>query len=277
MYFTRTVAWAVVALALGRLFVLLIWDSRPGFAKKAQAAFAAQLEWNSKPFLLLLRMSLPLGVIALLNSLNSNIPRYFVEAHCGRAELGIFSAIASLVSAGSLVVSAFGQAIFLPVAKACAAFDRARYRGFVVQAVALGAILGGSAIAVASLLGRDLLARIFRPEYGQRADIFVRLMIAGTIMFIACGMGYVMTAARSLNPQIPLLLATALTTTAASAWWIPRQGLQGAADAAIVAALVQLAGSGVVLLRIDRQLQEKAKPAAALRVAVAGKCQSVEV
>ena len=269
MFFTRTVAWAVIALALGRLFILMVWDARLDFARKAQAAFTSRLEWNSGHFGLLLRMSLPLGVIALLNSLNSNIPRYFVEAHGGNTELGIFSAIASLLSAGSLVVSAFGQAIFLPVAKACGDFDRGRYRAFVVQTVALGGILGGAATVVVSLLGREILAHIFRPEYGERADIFVRLMIAGTIMFIACGLGYVMTAARSLNPQIPLLLATAVATAAASAWWVPRHGLEGAANAAIASALVQLAGSGVVLLRIDRQLQED-------RVSAAQEYESVE-
>src|SRR5206468_11167275 len=115
MFFTRSVVWAVVGLAVGRLLVLLTWDARLGFAGSQANARAVRLNWNSHDMLRLLRMALPLGIISMLSSLNSSVPRYFVEAHSGSAELGIFSAIASLISAGSLVVSAFGQSIFLPV------------------------------------------------------------------------------------------------------------------------------------------------------------------
>src|SRR5207253_1922078 len=105
------------------------------------------------------------------------------------------------------------------------------------------------------LFGRQILELVFRPEYGERADIFVRLMVAATILFIACGMGYVMTAARSLQPQVPLLLGSVLAATAVSARSIPTRGLLGAADAVLAAAFVQLIGSGMILLRIDRRLE----------------------
>jgi O-antigen/teichoic acid export membrane protein len=258
MYLTRNIVWAVIGLALGRLLVLLFWDSRLDFAKVESSGFTARLEWNSGEMLTLLRMALPLGVISMLISLNSSIPRYFVEVHAGSAELGIFSAIASLLSAGNLVVSAFGQSIFLPVARACEARDRAKYRGYVVLAAALGGSLGGVAILAAVLFGGGILTHLFRPEYGERPDILVRLMIAGTIMFIGSGLGYVITAARSLRPQIPVLLAAAIAAAATSVWSIPRHGLSGAADAALASALVQLMGTGAILLKIDRHLQRSA-------------------
>ena len=255
MYITHSIAWAVIGLAFGRLLVLLVWDSRLDFAKLERSGLTVRLEWNSGEMLALLRMALPLGVISMLISLNLSIPRYFVEVHSGSAELGIFSAIASLLTAGNLVASAFGQSIFLPVARACAALDRAKYRGYLVMAAALGGTLGGLAILAAVLFGRGILTRLFRSEYGERPDILVRLMIAGTIMFIASGLGYVITAARSLRPQIPMLLAAAVAAAATSAWLIPRHGLSGAADAALAAALVQLIGTSVILLKIDRRLQ----------------------
>jgi O-antigen/teichoic acid export membrane protein len=259
MYATGSVLWAVLALALGRLAVLLAWDSRLGFAKKSfvskQGGDAGlRLRWENGAMLRLLRLSIPLGVLSMLNSLTMTVPRYFLEAHRGSAELGIFSAIASLVTAGSLVVSAFGQSIFLPVARACATRDRSKFRGFVLQAVGLGGLLGGAAILVSALFGRQILTALFRPEYGEHADILVLVMAAGGVMFVGCGLGYVMTAARSLTAQIPLLLASVLAAAATSAWLIPGAGLRGAADALLVAAVVQLAGSAMVLRRIDRRL-----------------------
>ena len=264
MYLTRSVVWAVGGLLLGRLLVLLMWDSRLGFARVQKEPPSTHLEWNTGEMLKLLRMALPLGIISMLVALNTSIPRYFVEGRLGSAELGIFSALASLVSAGSLVVAAFGQSIFLPVARACAALDRAKFRSYVGLAAGLGGALGGAAVVVSVLFGRDILTDLFRPEYGGRADILVRLMIAGTVTFIASGLGYVLTAARSLRPQIPLLVVTALAGAGISAWSISRHGLSGAADAVLVSALVQLVGTGVLILRIDRQLQRDAQVTACL-------------
>jgi len=256
MYMTRSVAWAVAGLALGRLLILVSFDARLGFLESAGGARPTHLwKWNAGNMGRLLRTALPLGVISLLVALNSNVPRYFVEAYAGTADLGIFSAIFSLLTAGNLVVGAFGQSVFLPVATACANFDRVQYRAFVAQAVALGGVLGAGGILAATFFGRFILTNLFRPEYGARADIFVWLTVAGTIAFVASGLGYVMTAARSLKPQIPLLAATVLAAAAASVWLIPGHGLHGAAMAALITALVQLVGTAVILIRIDRQLR----------------------
>jgi O-antigen/teichoic acid export membrane protein len=248
MYLSGSVLWAVAGLALGRILVLLVWDSRRAFSARP-----AHFAWNFSGSPALLRTALPLGLISMLIALNSSIPRYFLAMHSGSAELGIFSAIASLLSAGTLVVAAFGQSIFLPVARACAAFDRAKFRGYAGLAVLLGCALGGSAVLLVALFGRTILTHLFRPEYGDHADIFVRLMIAGSITFVASGLGYVVTAARSLRPQIPALIASTLAATATSAWSIPHHGLRGAADAALATSLVQLTGTIVILLGIDRR------------------------
>jgi O-antigen/teichoic acid export membrane protein len=253
LYVTRNVAWGVLGLALGRLFILLIWDSRLRYTTNATDGLMSRLEWNSADMLRLLRMALPLGVISMLLALSGNIPRYFIEAQLGTTDLGIYAAIASLLTAGTMVVSAFGQSIMVPAAKACAGGDRAKYRGFVIHTVALSTVLGVGAVLAAGLFGRYLLIHLFRAEYAEHADVFVWLMSASTILFVTAGLGYVMTAARALKPQVPLLLAKCLATAAASAWFIPKHGLRGAAEAILVAALVQLIGSCVILLRIDRR------------------------
>jgi O-antigen/teichoic acid export membrane protein len=255
MYWTRNVAWAVVGMIAGRLVVLVMWDSRLGLASAEAQDDTARLHWSFHKMWSLLRVAMPLGLISMLLSLNSNIPRYFLEAHGGTIALGIYAAIASLLTTGNLVVSAYGQSIFTPVVRACADFDAARYRNCAVLAGMFGAILGGGAVLTSVLYGREILTHLFRREYGDHADILVRLMIAGTVCFVANGLGFVITAARSLRPQIPLLAVTLLTTAVVSAWAVPRYGLAGAADATLAGALVQLAGTTVILLGVYRRLQ----------------------
>jgi O-antigen/teichoic acid export membrane protein len=255
MYSTRSIVWALAALLLGRLFVLFSWDAR-----RVKFELGISPRGNSDWMLPLFRTALPLGVISMLVSLNANITRYFVEGHRGSTELGMYSAVASLLSAGTLVVSAYGQALFLPVARACVSADRAEFRKFALLTVVLGALLGASAVVISMLFGPAILTHLFRPEYARYASVLVRLTIAGTIAFIASGLGFVMTAARSLRPQVPLLVTVGVATAASSAFLIPRYGLMGAADASLLAAVVQFIGTGIILLRVDRRL---AKPPAA--------------
>jgi len=251
MYFTRNVVWALAALLLGRLLVLFAWDA--SFEPvKSELTISPRL--NRDWMLPLFRLALPLGVISMLVSLNANITRYFVEGHRGSAELGMYSAVASLLSAGTLVVSAYGQALFLPVARACVGADRAEFRKFAGLTVVLGALLGAGAVAISMFFGSAILTHLFRPEYARYAGVLVRLMIAGTMAFIASGLGFVMTAARSLRPQVPLLVTVGVATAASSAWLIPKFGLMGAADASLLAAIVQLIGTGIILFRVDRRL-----------------------
>ena len=257
MYATHNIAWAIAGLALGRLVVVLFWDSRP---MASETTSWTGLEWNPRELLQLLRTVLPLGIISMLVALNTNIPWYFVEAYHGRSELGIFSALVSLMSVGGLVVAAFGQSIFRPVAQAVLEGDRLRYRSFVWQSTLLALALGCAGVAVAAVSGRQILTFLFRPEYGQHAGVLLWLMIVGTVNWIGSGAGYILTAGRRLRPQVPLLAVTSLVLLAASAWAIPRHGLQGAAEANLVGGLVQLMGTGLILWRIDQQLEPLPAP-----------------
>jgi O-antigen/teichoic acid export membrane protein len=218
-------------------------------------------------------LALPLGVISMLLSLNSNLPRYFLEAHSGSAELGIFSALASLLTAGSLVVSAFGQSVLQPIARICADADRARFRAYSLVALVLGAGVGIAFVLGTSLFGRAILVHVFRPEYADHAGALIRLTFAGTVLFVGSSLGYVITGARCLSPQIPVLILSCIASAVVSAWSIPAHGLNGAADAMLAAGVVQLAGMGVILWRIDRQLRgcppdqplsEESRPAVAV-------------
>ena len=119
-YFTRDVLWASVGLLLGRLAVVVSYDARTDFAPAEVHAAGVGGESAWRPMFNLLRTAWPLGMIALLASLNGNIPRYFIEASAGTRGLGIFAALYSLVSVGTLFINAFGQSVFVPAANAYA-------------------------------------------------------------------------------------------------------------------------------------------------------------
>jgi O-antigen/teichoic acid export membrane protein len=203
--------------------------------------------WSPRVLTGLAWLGLPLGVVMCLISLNSNVPRYFIESYQGVHELGIFSPLGSFLAAGYLVVSSLGQSAVPRLARHYADADRAAFRALLLKLVAVGAALGVAGLVVAAVGGQLLLTILFRPEYAEHVDVFCWLMAVGGLTYIASFLGYGMTAARYFRAQ-PVLFVLVCGVTAAGCWvLVPRYGLLGAAWAMLAAAAVQVTGAVLVL------------------------------
>ena len=107
-YATRNVVWAVTGQATVSLVVLLTYDLRnagrlyqfpcptrnparyPALVRIAALRFGA---WRN--IRVLISLSFPLGLVAMLGSLMVNIPRYFIENTGGPAKFAVYSAMAT--------------------------------------------------------------------------------------------------------------------------------------------------------------------------------------
>ncbi|MDQ2949137.1 MAG: oligosaccharide flippase family protein [Acidobacteriota bacterium] len=249
IYFTHSVLYSILALIAVRLLVLVLYDSRqaltdlPGATARVPGTFA----FHARNQLHLVWVALPLGVVLMLGALSSNTPRYFIEHDFGSRELGIFSAIASLINVGKTLVNALGQAGMPRLAKL---FARGELRPFAIMAgqlVGTGAAVGAGGVAIAAMFGRQLLTVVFKSEYAPYSTLLIALMISGAFDNVASLLGYTITAARSFRLQMPLLIAVAGVTVLTSFLLIPSQGLSGAALAVGAGAIVQIFGSLLIL------------------------------
>lgn len=243
---TGSLMWALVLLSAAWVLVLLAYDvprSRrvlPGpLRPRRHARDLRGLAW----------LSLPLGLTAMLISLAATIPRYFVERYRGEEELGIFAAMVSLVVVGGTAVNAIGQSVSPRLAGDYAAGAHARATRLLAGLITLGLLLGGAGAVVAAMWGGEILAWLYRPEYARHAEVLVWIMAAAAASYAASFLGYAMTAARLLRVQLPLFAAVAAVALGASALLVPGGGVRGAAQAILVASVVQLALSGAVMVR----------------------------
>ncbi len=197
----------------------------------------------------------------MLISLNTNIPRYFIERYLGERELGVFAAIAYLMVAGNMVVSALGQSASPRLAKYYAAENSTAFRTLLLKLVGIGALLGGAAVLVALVAGREILTLLYQPEYAKQADLFVWLMVAAGIGYVSSFLGHGMTAARYFRIQMPLFALVTTISATACFWLIPSSGLLGAATSLIVAAIVEAGISLAVILHAVHMLHRHAERA----------------
>jgi hypothetical protein len=105
-----TASAAAAGMAAAWFAVLLLYDIGPTALRASARDAGAALRWsNASRILALTRLSFPLGLVLMLVSLQSNIPRYFLEAFGGSKALGAFAALSSFVSVGIVMVGALGQ------------------------------------------------------------------------------------------------------------------------------------------------------------------------
>lgn len=230
---------AAGAVAVARTATLLLYDVPRGGARLTRSSGQRDL-WRS---------AAPLGVVLMLSALTTSLPRYAVESHLGTRDVGIFAAVASLVTIGSTAVNALGQAATTRLANYHAAGNARAFRELAVKLAALAAGLGAVGAAGAWLAGDVVLRIAYRHEYGDYRPLLVAALLAGVLVYVAAMLGYVVTSTRRFAAQMPLLGAVAVVCAITSFAAVPAAGLYGAVLGLAVAAGVQIAGQLAILAR----------------------------
>ncbi len=206
--------------------------------------------WHWQPLKQLAVMGIPLGVTGMLVSLNTNLPRGFVESKCGLAELGIFGALCTPLAVMHTLTRALESSASAQLAKRHAEGDVSGFRRLVVRLMATHSAIALAGVLVAQLFGRELLTLFFTAEDAAHVDVFVTIMWA---TLVATSSGVMMTAliaARFIQIQLPLTALTSLVSLAACWWLVPTFGMQGAAISLLVSKLPYLAVGTLLLARL---------------------------
>jgi O-antigen/teichoic acid export membrane protein len=153
-----------------------------------------------------------------------------------------------MISVGNMAVVSLGQSAFTRLARSYATGNLVSFGSLLGKLLACGATLGVSGMIISKLAGREILTILFRPEYAERADLLPWFMAVGGVLFMAQFLGFGMTAVGYYNSQVILNILANLSLFAACSWFVARQGLLGATFAMLIAAIVQLAGSALVLV-----------------------------
>jgi O-antigen/teichoic acid export membrane protein len=252
---TRSLPWALAALTAAWLVPLLAYDlprcralaaTVPGDSLRPvlRGAALGRLAWTA----------LPMGLVMLLIQLRNTIPRALLEKHHGEGELGIFAALAYLVIVGTTITLALAQS---SLARLSAYHAEGRARAFgrtVGRLVAVGVGLGVGAVLAAWLVGRPLLAFIYRPEYAAHHDLFVLVMAAGGVLFLANLLGAPATASRTFRGQLAVHLVNVAVLAGAGAWLIPARGMTGAALTMLAGGVWVVLGYGILVVLAYRRI-----------------------
>jgi hypothetical protein len=143
---TRSLIACTAAMCAAWLSVLLAYDVQRAREVLVPGEIWLQINWRASRKLALL--SLPLGFVMMLISLNVNIPRYLLEHSSGPAELGIFASLAYLLVAVSLIVNALGQSATVRLSSMFAGRDLAGFRSLMFKLLGMGVVILAAAVSI---------------------------------------------------------------------------------------------------------------------------------
>jgi O-antigen/teichoic acid export membrane protein len=200
-------------------------------------------------------LALPLGFSVAIGSLISSVPMYTIERLDGLSQVGIFSALAYLLSAAGMVSNSLGEAVSPRLSNQYVAGDAAAFRRTLRGSVLFGVALGAAGVLFALVAGRLFLDLVYGDVYARHADVLVVLMAAGGINLGFVFIGTAVNALRMFKVQLPITVLTLVTITIACVWLVPLWGLMGAAAAVGVANVTTgLCYLGLYLRRVRPRL-----------------------
>jgi O-antigen/teichoic acid export membrane protein len=259
------IAYALPLYLLGSVALLLLLDFpqarrvRPAATDENREQFAIRWHFQPETWQRMLTLVAPLAITMLLISLHQNVMRYFLEASYSRDVLAIFTSATYFILIGRTVVVAVGQASSTELARAFTQKNWDRVRHIRQRLGLLTAVLAAGTIALGAVGGDRIMTAVFGPKFQIDSLTFTVILAGGAVSFFGSINGYVLTAMREIKVQLPIRVASLLSTVAWAFVAVPQSGLLGAAVATLIGNAVQLAwGSAVAdrAIRTHRRLGE---------------------
>lgn len=245
LWSTGSLPWACAAMAATWLGVLWAYDLSNMAALSTKQGTRCHLllrAWRQCSFnrlKALAAVAAPLGAVMMLLSLNSNVPRYFLERGYGVRELGIFAAIANFSAVGTTVISALGQSATPRLANLFAEGDYRLFRRLLGRLAGIGLLLGLCGVLGALLWGHAILRVVYGSQFSAESGVLVWVMAAAAASYVASFLGYGLTAARRFKIQLPIFGGLTALTVVLCYWLVPHAGAVGAAQALLLTGIVQ--------------------------------------
>lgn len=249
MNLTGSILWGCTGLLLTRLFILLAYDLRtPGGAVELKLntgrmfhsiKSVSQSIKGDRKLIELLRISLPLGVVALTVSLIPNLPSYMLESFHGEYQLGLYSSMLYLQVIGNTAIIALGQSVSPKLSRLFISGNMPEFSSLLLRLILYALALGLLGVAAAEYYGEEILALLLGSTYSPYTYLFILIMISTGISYVVSFTGFALIAIRKYSAQLWINLAVIVFAAVSGFALISTRGAAGAAYCLIYTMLLQ--------------------------------------
>ncbi|MFC3420033.1 lipopolysaccharide biosynthesis protein [Salinicoccus hispanicus] len=235
LYFTRDL---VLSLAVQLLVQLIFFF----FIEKPRTKrYLPHDKMESESIIVILKKGVPLGLVLMIVSFQSNFPRYVIEHLLGVEVLGYFSAVSYLLVLGNTLMLAVTQTFLPSLSRYLSNKNYNKFKKRVFAELNILAIsIGLTAIILCYFLGEFVLDFFYGQEYAQYQDILTILSFSLIFNFIGWNFDLALLALDYINIQPIIATVVLLATIVFSIVSINYYGLYGAAYTMIFTNFLQM-------------------------------------
>ena len=195
----------------------------------------------------MMKSAIPMGISLGIVTLQSNIPRLFLDQYASIEAVGIFTVLSYFIIVGSIFINSICQYLSPRLTHAWN-HNRAYFKKLLSMALLIAGGLGLIAIFLSYFMGEFVLNLVYGAEYVAYTDAFVLTMVAGFILYLATVLGYTLTAIGFIKQQVYLFSIVLIFSVLVSYLCIPEYGIVGGIYTLMVSYLVQCVLSLLVVL-----------------------------
>lgn len=186
----------------------------------------------------IMKSAIPMGISLGIVTLQSNIPRLFLDQYASIEAVGIFTVLSYFIIVGSIFINSICQYLSPRLTHAWN-HNRAYFKKLLSMALLVAGGLGLIAIFLSYFMGEFVLNLVYGAQYVAYADAFVLTMVAGFILYLATVLGYTLTAIGFIKQQVYLFSIVLIFSVLVSYLCIPEYGIIGGIYTLMVSYLVQ--------------------------------------
>lgn len=236
LYYLDSLLIATILSSLLWLLIFILYDLTTINKYKVKKIY----NFNTNILYKLFVMALPLGIVTMLGSLNTNIPRYLIENYLSMELLGVFGAIAYTMTGFGKFSSAISQTVSPRLAKYYASQDKKLFLKLFQKIFVINFLIGAFGILIALFIGEELLAIMYTKEYALYNNLFVWIMVLSLFMNLSNVFGVGVTSMRIFSSQLPIHIIKLIVISITSMFFIKTNGINGAAWSLIISTIVSI-------------------------------------
>lgn len=243
LYTTKNIIYSLIVTLIGYVVVLVFLD----FKKIKE--YLKPLNFFDKNLKEIIVTGMPLGITVMLISLQTNIPRYFLEHYLNIELVGAFTIFYYFLIVGGIIINSVCQYLSPYFSEFYKLSKMEDLKRVIIQAALIAFTLGLVGLIVSLPLHQFIIKIIYGIDYVQYSYLLPYMMIAGVFTYLSVVTGYLMTSLELLKIQIPIFLSLVFLTLLYSYLLIPSYGLLGAVYTTILAAFSQFIISSFIVYK----------------------------
>jgi O-antigen/teichoic acid export membrane protein len=240
--FSKTLIYGLIGLFIAYLAVMLFIDFKAINVKKQW------LIWQPQVAKQIIIYALPLGFTVMLVSLQTNLPRYFIEKYDSIESVGVFTVFYYFVVIGGIAINSVCQYLSPHYAQSWHEASKRHFFKIFNMSYLIAGSFGLISFVITYFWGGELLNLVYGDKFNHELATLNIIILSGIFTYLSVVNGYMMTSLKILKVQVPMFLGLIAITFVSCFLLIPKYHLIGAAWVGLISSISQfLVGLSILL------------------------------